>query len=48
MDKTSKGRGLPEKWPKKGKNKNIIGSSKKRDKMVKVKKASDLPENLIE
>ena len=33
MGKTSKGRGLPEKWPKKGKNKNSIGSSKKRDKM---------------
>ena len=27
MGKTSKGRGLPEKWPKKGENKNSIGSS---------------------
>ena len=33
MGKTSKGRGLPEKWPKKGENKNSIGSSRKRDKM---------------
>ena len=31
--KTSKGRGLPEKWPKKGENKNSIGSSRKCDKM---------------
>ena len=33
MGKTSKGRGLPEKWPKNGENKNGVGSSKKRDKM---------------
>ena len=33
MGKTSKGRGLPEKWPKTGENKNSVGSSKKRDKM---------------
>ena len=33
MGKTIKGRGLPEKWRKKGENKNSIGSSRKRDKM---------------
>ena len=33
MDKTNKGRGLPEKWPKKSENKNGVRPSLKRDKM---------------
>ena len=33
MGKTSKGRGLPEKWQKNDKNENGVGSSQKRDKM---------------
>ena len=33
MGKTSKGRGLPEKWPKNGENENGVRPSRKRDKM---------------
>ena len=33
MGKANKGRGLSEKWPKKGENKNGVGSSRKGDKM---------------
>ena len=33
MGKTSKGRGLPEKWQKNNENENGIGSSSKHDKM---------------
>ena len=34
MGKTSKGRGLPEKWQKNDENENGVGSSRKRDKMI--------------
>ena len=35
MSKTNKGRGLPEKWQKNGKNENSVGSSQKHDRMNK-------------
>ena len=33
MSKTSKGKGLPEKWQKNGENENGVGSSRKHDRM---------------
>ena len=34
MGKRSKGRGLPEKWPKNGENENGVRPSRKQDKMI--------------